>query len=146
MAVSRARFNEAEIRAFLNDPAGPVAYLLGELAARGAINAKGNVRKRATGSPGMFGNPGTSAPPGSTAASIISTTHATGVSVPWAEVSADMVGLFLEKGTRPHRIESSGPWSLSNYATGFFGRVVHHPGARPYPFLMESLWALQGQV
>jgi hypothetical protein len=142
----RVRFNETEVRAFLNDPQGPVAHLMRELADKAAAFARGKVRKRATGSPGKSGRPGTSAPPGSTAASIFPTVHASGTRVPWSEVSADMVGLFLEKGTKPHQIDSYGPWSLSNYATGYFGYHVNHPGARPYPFLTTALWSLQGQV
>lgn len=144
--IIRVRFNEAEIRAFLNDPAGPVAHLMAELGDKVADRARTKVRKRATGSPGKSGRPGTSAPPGSTAASITRTLHNGGERIPWVDVSTDMVGLFLEKGTKPHEIDSYGPWSLSNYATGYFGRHVNHPGARPYPFLTTALWSLQGQV
>ncbi len=79
-------------------------------------------------------------------ASIQEYLHATGADTPWSGISAAGAAIFLEKGTKRHPIESHGPWSLSNYATGYFGPVVDHPGARPYPFLMESLWALQGQV
>jgi hypothetical protein len=144
--VVRIRFNEAEVRAFLNDPDGPVAHLMRELGDKVADTARMKVRKRAAGSPGKSGRPGTSAPPGSTAASIARTLHNGGLRVPWVEVSADMVGLFLEKGTRDHDIDSYGPYSLSNIATGYFGRHVHHPGTRPYPFLSTALWSLQGRV
>jgi hypothetical protein len=144
--VIRFRFNEAEVQAFLNDPDGPVAHLMRELGLEAEGFARAKVRKRASPSPGKSGRPGTSAPPGSTAASIDSALHANGFRIPWAEVSADMVGLFLEKGTRPHPIDSYGPWSLSNYGTGYFGYHVNHPGTRPYPFLTTALWALQGQV
>jgi hypothetical protein len=142
----RVKFSEAEIRAFLNDPLGPVAHLMQELGGRAAVYARAKVRKRVVGSPGKSGRPGTSTPPGGTAASIHSYLHAIGSDTPWSEVSASGAAQFLERGTKPHVIESSGAWSLSNYATGYFGPLVHHPGARPYPFLMESLWALQGQV
>lgn len=142
----RIRFNEAEVRAFLNDPQGPVAHLMKELADDVAAVARAKVRKRATGSPGKGGRPGTSAAPGSTSASILATLHATANRTPWAEVSADMVGLFLEQGTRPHGIDSYGPWSLSNRVTGYFGYHVNHPGARPFPFLTTGLWSLQGRV
>jgi len=144
--VNRVRFSEAEIRAFLDDPAGPVAHLMRELGGRAAVTARATVRKRAFGSPGKSGLPGTSVPPGGTAASIRDYLHAIGSDTPWEELAASGAAVFLEKGTRRHVIESSGTWSLSNYATGYFGRIVNHPGARPYPFLMESLWALQGQV
>lgn len=146
LALLQIRFNEAEVQAFLNDPDGPVAHLMRELGDKAAGFARAKVRKRATGSPGKSGRPGTSAPPGSTLASIGTTLHAGGFRIPWAEVSADMVGLFLERGTRPHAIDSYGPWSLSNYGTGYFGYHVNHPGARPYPFLTTALWDLQGQV
>lgn len=145
MAV-RVKFSEAEIRAFLNDPNGPVAHLLEELGGRAAVFARAKVNKRVVGSPGKSGRPGTSTPPGGTAASIISTMHASEAEVPWSEISAEGAAIFLEKGTRQHEIKSLGPWSLSNYATGYFGPLVKHPGARPYPFLMESLWSLQGTV
>jgi hypothetical protein len=145
-ALVQIRFNELEVQAFLNDPDGPVAHLMRELGEKGAAFARQKVRKRAVGSPGKSGRPGTSAPPGSTLASIGTTLHAGGFRVPWAEVSADMVGLFLERGTKPHSIDSYGPWSLSNYGTGYFGYHVNHPGARPYPFLTTALWDLQGQV
>ena len=143
--VARARFSEAEIRAFLNDPAGPVAHLMAELGLRGAQNAKQNVRKQLDWQKGKKGRGG-GFPPGYTASTIESYLHAIGSTTPWAEVAASGAAQFLERGTKPHIIESTGPWSLSNYATGYFGPVVKHPGARPYPFLLESLWELQGAV
>lgn len=146
MARIRVKFNEAEIRAFLNDPLGPVAHLMEELGGRAVVFARAKVRKRVTGSPGKSGLPGDSAPPGATLASIQSMVHADGTNLPSAEVSGGWATLYLEKGTRRHIIRSHGPWSLSNYGTGYFGPLVDHPGARPYPFLMESLLSLQGQV
>jgi hypothetical protein len=50
--VVRIRFNEAEVRAFLNDPDGPVAHLMRELGDKVADRARMKVRKRAAGSPG----------------------------------------------------------------------------------------------
>lgn len=144
--MARVRFSEAEIRAFLNDPAGPVAHLLQELGGRAAAFAKAKVRKRTTGSPGKSGRPGNSAPPGATAASIASALHTPGDDLPWAEASGGWATFYLEKGTKRHVIEALGPYSLSNLKTGYFGPVVDHPGARPYPFLTEGLWSLQGQV
>lgn len=145
MGIVKVRFSEAEIRAFLNDPVGPVAHLMQELGGRAAVYARAKVRKAVTFTPGKHGRGG-GFPPGFTAASVRDYLHATGSETPWEELSASGAAIFLEKGTKPHVIESLGPWSLSNYATGYFGPKVNHPGARPYPFLMESLWALQGQV
>jgi hypothetical protein len=56
-------------------------------------------------------------------------------------------GIWVNNGTPPHLIESHGPWPLRNRATGqVFGRVVHHPGTRPQPFIVESLTAIAGAV
>jgi hypothetical protein len=142
----KVRFNESEIRAFLNDPLGPVAHLLEELGGRAAVFARAKVHKRTSGSPGASGKPGSSAPPGATAASIASALHAPGDQLPWEEISGGWATFYLEKGTKRHWIEALGPYSLSNKATGYFGPAVSHPGARPYPFLTEGLWSLQGQV
>ena len=144
MAV-RFKFSEAEIRAFLNDPAGPVAHLLQELGGRAAVYARAKVRKKTFGGGGRRGKGG-GYPPGFTESTIHDYLHAIGSETPWEELSASGAAIFLEKGTKAHVIESLGPWSLSNYATGYFGPKVNHPGSRPYPFLMESLWALQGTV
>lgn len=142
----RIRFNEIEVQAFLNDPDGPVAHLMRELGDKVATRARTIVRKRTVPSPGKSGKPGTSSPPGVTAESIDARLHAMGFRTPWAEISAAAAVWFLEHGTRPHGIDSYGPWSLSNYGTGYFGYHVNHPGARPYPFLTTALWSLQGEV
>lgn len=143
--MATIRFSEAEIRAFLNDPLGPVAHLMEELGGRAAVYARAKVRKKTTPGIGKHGRGG-GFPPGWTASTVQDYLHATGSDTPWEEISASGAARFLESGTRRHKIASHGDWSLSNYATGYFGPVVDHPGARPYPFLMESLWALQGQV
>jgi hypothetical protein len=40
--------------------------------------------------------------------------------------------LWVNNGTPPHVIESTGPWPLRNRATGqVFGWVVHRPGTSP---------------
>lgn len=47
---------------------------------------------------------------------------------------------FVIRGTRPHLIKSTGPWSLHNPKTGaFFGQQVRHPGTQPNDFLTRSL-------
>jgi len=143
--VIKTRFSEAEIRAFLDDPRGPVAHLMENLARRAATFARAKVRKSSRFTPGASGRGG-GFPPGYTAATIEDYLHALGSDTPWAEVSASGAARFLESGTKRHPIKAKGPYSLSNYATGYFGPKVNHPGARPYPFLVESLWSLQGQV
>jgi hypothetical protein len=145
MAVIKIRFNEAEIRAFLSNPAGPVAHLIQELGGRAAVYARAKVRRRAKATPGR-GGVGGGFPPGFTAMTVHDYLHAIGSDTPWEELAASGAAVFLEKGTKRHIIQATGPWSLSNFERGYFGPVVNHPGARPYPFLMESLWALQGQV
>lgn len=45
----------------------------------------------------------------------------------------------VEYGTRPHSIESHGPWSLHNTETGdYFGRRVWHPGTPAQPFMRPA--------
>ncbi len=144
--VVKTKFNEAEIRAFLDDPAGPVAHLLQELGGRVVAFAKAKVRKRAYGSPGASGKPGNSAPPGATAASIAASLHALGDEDPWEEVKGGWATFYLERGTKRHFIDALGPYSLSSKKEGYFGPHVNHPGARPYPFITEGLWSLQGQI
>lgn len=47
-------------------------------------------------------------------------------------------GAYVNNGTRPHIITSTGPWPLRNRATGqVFGRVVHHPGHQPGAHFIE---------
>lgn len=46
----------------------------------------------------------------------------------------------VEFGTKPHQIDSKGPWPLRNKRTGqVFGRRVQHPGNRPQPFIRPAL-------
>lgn len=143
--MARLRFSEAEIRAFLNDPAGPVAHLMQELGGRAAVFAKAKVRKATSYTRGKRGRGG-GFPPGYTASTIHDYLHAIGSETPWEELQASGAARFLEGGTKRHIIRSHGPWSLSNFATGYFGPEVDHPGIRPYPFLLESVEQLRGQV
>lgn len=56
------------------------------------------------------------------------------------------LGAMIELGTPPHIIRSTGPWPLFNAATGqSFGRVVHHPGTRPHPFIRPAAEDLNGR-
>jgi hypothetical protein len=64
----------------------------------------------------------------------------------WIGPTADYGG-YVNDGTVPHVIESSGPWPLRNRATGqVFGRVVHHPGTRAVHFVEDSLHDIDGAV
>lgn len=55
------------------------------------------------------------------------------------------LGALIERGTRPHGIDSHGPWPLRNAATGdVFGRHVNHPGTRPHPFIAPTAESLNG--
>jgi hypothetical protein len=54
---------------------------------------------------------------------------------------------YVNDGTRPHVIRSTGPWPLRNRATGqVFGRVVHHPGTRGVHFIERTARELGGTV
>ena len=49
-------------------------------------------------------------------------------------------GIWVDQGSRPHLIESHGPWPLRNRATGqVFGRVVHHPGYHGAHFIQRTV-------
>jgi HK97 gp10 family phage protein len=46
---------------------------------------------------------------------------------------------YVEYGTPPHLIESTGPWSLRSDAGVYFGRRVWHPGTQAQPFMRPAL-------
>jgi len=50
------------------------------------------------------------------------------------------VGTYLEQGTRPHIIRPVRAKALRFEVNGevVFARLVHHPGTRPYPWLMPA--------
>jgi hypothetical protein len=55
-------------------------------------------------------------------------------------------GIFVNDGTPPHEIHSTGSWPLRNRATGqVFGPVVHHPGTQAQPFITGAAEAVQGR-
>lgn len=67
------------------------------------------------------------------------------VGPPWG--APRFLGPMIEQGTYPHEIRSHGPWPLRNRETGdVFGRVVHHPGTRPQPFIAPAVHDLAGVV
>lgn len=48
--------------------------------------------------------------------------------------------LFVIKGTKPHPIDSTGPWPLRNKKTGkVFGQHVNHPGYKGDDFLGKAM-------
>lgn len=48
--------------------------------------------------------------------------------------------IYVHQGTRPHIIRTVNARVLANKRTGqFFGKVVHHPGTRPNPFMVRAL-------
>jgi len=56
-------------------------------------------------------------------------------------------GRYVNDGTPPHGIDSTGPWPLRNRATGqVFGRHVNHPGTRATHFVERSVEILSGVV
>jgi hypothetical protein len=60
-------------------------------------------------------------------------------------VGGQLLGPLIERGTPPHVIRSTGPWPLySAPHARAFGRVVHHPGTRPQPFIDQTATALNG--
>ena len=55
------------------------------------------------------------------------------------------IGHFLEKGTRAHEIKARRGRVL-RAGGAVFARVVHHPGARPRPWLLPALEASRAEV
>ena len=56
-------------------------------------------------------------------------------------------GAYVNDGTPPHEINSTGPWPLRNRATGqVFGPHVHHPGTKGAHFIEATAEALNGTV
>jgi hypothetical protein len=53
---------------------------------------------------------------------------------------------YVNDDTVPHIIESHGPWSLHNRATGqYFGRIVHHPGTHGKHFIEKTADSFDGR-
>ena len=49
-------------------------------------------------------------------------------------------GIYVHEGTRPHEIRVKDKMVLANKRTGqIFGKVVHHPGTKPNPFLTRAV-------
>lgn len=56
-------------------------------------------------------------------------------------------GIFVHEGTAPHLIRPVHAKALANVRTGqFFGKLVHHPGTKPNPFLKRAIEAVTPRV
>lgn len=74
----------------------------------------------------------------------------------WSWYAAGLVGIWkpiagyaywVESGTKPHVIQSKGPWPLRNAKTGqVFGTKVNHPGTQPNPFIERIIDAAQADI
>lgn len=133
----RVDLNDAAIRELLNSETGPVGRDLVVKAQRVTQDAK----RRCPVSPSGSGD------------------HSSGhlrSSIDW-DLSRDEEGLhadigttvdyalYVEFGTKPHIIESHGPYPLRNRKTGqVFGRRVRHPGTTAQPFLRPALDSIRG--
>jgi len=54
---------------------------------------------------------------------------------------------YVNNGTPPHGIDSTGPWPLRNRATGqVFGPHVNHPGTPATHFIERAAESIQGRV
>lgn len=47
---------------------------------------------------------------------------------------------YVEYGTAPHWINSTGPWPLRDEYGNVFGRRVWHPGTQANPFMRNALY------
>jgi HK97 gp10 family phage protein len=55
--------------------------------------------------------------------------------------------VFVHEGTKAHIIRPVNKKVLANRRTGqFFGRLVHHPGTKPQPFLKQAVEAAKGNI
>lgn len=142
VTVARMRWNDAELHKLLNSEDGPVGR---DLRLKGQRVAA-EMRRRAPVSPdGSHGRQ-----PGYMRSKIRD------------EMGRDELGLHVDIGTdattpdghpypldvelgaRPHVIASHGDYPLRNRHTGqVFGKVVHHPGNDPQPFIRPSLDVLR---
>lgn len=57
---------------------------------------------------------------------------------------------YVELGTSPHPIDSTGPWSLwspptEQRAARYYGQHVNHPGTAPEPYLRPALYQQRGE-
>lgn len=61
--------------------------------------------------------------------------------------SGSPIAPYIVDGTRPHVIQSRGPWALRNRETGqVFGRMVNHPGTKANPFARKAVEPMLPEV
>lgn len=53
---------------------------------------------------------------------------------------------YVEFDTRPHIIESHGPWPLRTEWGRVLGRIVHHPGTHGQHFIQRTADSMNGQT
>ncbi|GGM53276.1 hypothetical protein ACFFX1_54990 [Dactylosporangium sucinum] len=120
--------NQAEMRALLDDPSGPVVGDLRKSAKRVERGAKRrapqwardgvNAKEPGRDGEGWYADVATEA----------------------ESKDGAPIGLFAEVGTKPHVIESHGDYPLRNAKTGqVFGKKVNHPGTEAQPHLRPAL-------
>lgn len=130
----RVDLNQPAIRALLTSPDGPVAK---ELIRAAQVVTKG-AKRRCPVSPAGSGDNRS----GHLRSSISWDLH---VNPLYTDVGTDVeYGLFVEVGTKPHVIRSHGDYPLRDSKGRVFGKVVHHPGNRPYSYLRGALDDLRG--
>lgn len=128
MTVADVKLDEGAIRSILADPAGGLARMIREAAEGIARIARATVHVRT----------------GETRSSIDTRYYDTPTSI-YAVAHASYAVFFLERGTKPHLIESHGKWPLRSDEGEVFGRIVHHPGSHKAPFLTTGLWTVPVQ-
>jgi hypothetical protein len=173
MAIA-IRWDNAAIKLSTENPSGPVGRAMRQLADKAVTEMK----RRApvySGPPRIGPTPGhpRQGPPrrsGTLRSSIRAFRQPAGNYLigPTDQVAPGVfLGPMIESGTRPHPIDSHGPWPLYSTATGrrygrpvyrqgrdvrgryTSGRVldhwhVNHPGTRPHPFIRPAAEALNG--
>jgi hypothetical protein len=149
MADVTIQWDAAAVRMWADDPAGGVAWALSQLADELVMAMKAECPVAPHDTPPTRRNPA-GRRSGTLRSSIQKfrldpTTYLVGPTDTTSD--GQFLGQLINEGTRPHIIESHGPWSLHNPITGqYFGRVVHHPGTRPNRFIERAVATLDGRT
>jgi hypothetical protein len=129
-----AVWDDAAVKLWTDDAAGPVAAMMDRLADGLVLSMKYRCPVSDGSDPDRI--------PGTLRNSITKFRQPDGSYLvgPTATTAGGLpLGPLVEDGTPPHIIESHGAWPLRNKGTGqVFGRVVHHPGTRPQPFIAAA--------
>ena len=150
MARAVIRWDDAAIQASVQAPAGPVARGLNRIADLAVLQMKRRIPVY-HGPPRVGPVPGhprqIARRPGTLRSSVRKIRQHDGSYLigPTDRVDGGFLGPLIERGTPPHEIRLHGPWPLYSAPHGrAFGRVVHHPGTRPQPFIDATATALNG--